>query len=143
MPTNAVRSAERRCVPFAKGTRTLSGDSRWRAHHTERQSALRPLVLRGDQDPPRKGGNTKPAVGLTFAADDFAWLYDIVNRMRTRAPSPAVMHGASTHAAVMPGFMPGIHVFLCCVKQDVDGRDIGERSDAVLRTAMPGHDVER
>src|SRR5262249_13633675 len=25
-------------------------------------------------------------------------------------------------------------------KQDVDGRDIGERSDAVLRTAMPGHD---
>jgi len=22
----------------------------------------------------------------------------------------------------------------------VDGRDIGERSDAVLRTAMPGHD---
>jgi hypothetical protein len=25
-------------------------------------------------------------------------------------------------------------------KKDVDGRDIGERSDAVLRTAMPGHD---
>ena len=25
-------------------------------------------------------------------------------------------------------------------KQDVDGRDIGEQSDAVLRTAMPGHD---
>src|SRR3979411_2537801 len=25
-------------------------------------------------------------------------------------------------------------------EQDVDGRDIGERSDAVLRTAMPGHD---
>src|ERR1051325_10093762 len=24
--------------------------------------------------------------------------------------------------------------------EDVDGRDIGERSDAVLRTAMPGHD---
>jgi hypothetical protein len=23
----------------------------------------------------------------------------------------------------------------------VDGRGIGERSDAVLRTAMPGHDV--
>jgi hypothetical protein len=35
----------------------------------------------------------------------------------------------------------GIHVFLRR-KQDVDGRDIGERSDAVLRTAMPGHDVE-
>ena len=24
----------------------------------------------------------------------------------------------------------------------MDGRDIGERSDAVLRTAMPGHDGE-
>jgi hypothetical protein len=25
---------------------------------------------------------------------------------------------------VMPGFMPGIHVFLvCCGKQDLDGRD--------------------
>jgi hypothetical protein len=33
----------------------------------------------------------------------------------------------------------GIHVFLGYDK-DVDGRDIGERSDAVLRTAMPGHD---
>ena len=28
-------------------------------------------------------------------------------------------------------------------KQGVDARDIGERSDAVLRTAMRGHDVER
>src|SRR5690242_18493372 len=27
-------------------------------------------------------------------------------------------------------------------KQGVDGRDIGERSDAVLQTAMPGHDVD-
>src|SRR5256885_16539395 len=25
--------------------------------------------------------------------------------------------------------------------QDVDGRDIGERSDAVLQTAVPGHDA--
>src|SRR5258706_13872455 len=30
---------------------------------------------------------------------------------------------------------------LCISKnKDLDGRDIGERSDAVLRTAMPGHD---
>ena len=28
----------------------------------------------------------------------------------------------------------------CSASDDVDGRDIGERSDAVLRTAMPGHD---
>ena len=39
----------------------------------------------------------------------------------------------------MPGFMPGIHAFRL-LKQDVDGRDIGVRKHAVLRTAMPGHD---
>jgi hypothetical protein len=33
----------------------------------------------------------------------------------------------------------GIHALL--LGQGVDGRDIGERSDAVLRTAMPGHDA--
>src|SRR5689334_9647459 len=32
----------------------------------------------------------------------------------------------------------GIHVL--ATQKAVDGRDIGERSDAVLRTAMPGHD---
>jgi hypothetical protein len=34
----------------------------------------------------------------------------------------------------MPGLVPGIHVLLEKVraKEDVDGRDIGERSDAVL-----------
>jgi hypothetical protein len=30
----------------------------------------------------------------------------------------------------MPDLVPGIHAFLA--KKDVDGRDIGERSDAVL-----------
>src|SRR3954468_15932270 len=40
----------------------------------------------------------------------------------------------------MPGLVPGIHVLVPRVKKVVDGRDIGERSDAVLRTAMPGHD---
>jgi len=42
---------------------------------------------------------------------------------------------------VMPGLVPGIHVLASTNEQrDVDGRDIGERSDAVLRTALPGHD---
>ena len=40
---------------------------------------------------------------------------------------------------VMPGLVPGIHALLCD-KEGVDGRNIGERSDAVLRTAMSGHD---
>src|ERR1700733_8692578 len=38
----------------------------------------------------------------------------------------------------MPALVAGIHVF--GFKKVVDGRVIGERSDAVLRTAMPGHD---
>jgi len=32
----------------------------------------------------------------------------------------------------MPGLVPGIHVFLRSIKQDVDGRATGERSDAVF-----------
>jgi hypothetical protein len=34
----------------------------------------------------------------------------------------------------MPGLVPGIHVL--AAGEDVDGRDIGGRSDAVLRTAI-------
>lgn len=38
----------------------------------------------------------------------------------------------------MPGLVPGIPVFFLTFQEpDVDGRDRGERSDAVLRTAMP------
>jgi len=34
--------------------------------------------------------------------------------------------------AVMPALVAGIHVLAACEPEDVDGRDIGERSDAVL-----------
>ena len=47
----------------------------------------------------------------------------------------------------MAGLVPAVHDFAVACKtlqwlgrQDVDARDIGERSDAVLRTAMRGHD---
>jgi hypothetical protein len=40
---------------------------------------------------------------------------------------------------VMAGLVPAIHVF-AAREEDVDARDIGERRDAVLRTAMPGND---
>jgi hypothetical protein len=40
----------------------------------------------------------------------------------------------------MAGLVPAIHVLCIGKNKDVDGRDIGERSDVVLRTAMPGHD---
>jgi hypothetical protein len=38
----------------------------------------------------------------------------------------------------MPALVAGIHVLRA--GKVVDGRVIGERSDAVLRTAMPGRD---
>src|SRR5215213_2994603 len=44
-------------------------------------------------------------------------------------------------SSVMAGLVPAIHVLLCV--QGVDARHIGERSDAVLRTAKAGHGAER
>jgi hypothetical protein len=35
----------------------------------------------------------------------------------------------------MAGLVPAIHAFVAARHLDVDARDIGERSDAVLRTA--------
>jgi hypothetical protein len=40
---------------------------------------------------------------------------------------------------VMAGLVPAIHVLLSALKMWMPGT-IGERSDAVLRTAMAGHD---
>jgi hypothetical protein len=41
----------------------------------------------------------------------------------------------------MPGLVPGIHVLTASVSRKTwMAGTIGERSDAVLRTAMPGHD---
>jgi hypothetical protein len=36
--------------------------------------------------------------------------------------------------------MPGIHVLAALKQEDVDGRAQASGSDAVLRTALPGHD---
>jgi hypothetical protein len=41
----------------------------------------------------------------------------------------------------MAGLVPAIHVLAIPQKKYVDARDMGERSDAVLRTAMRGHDA--
>jgi hypothetical protein len=41
----------------------------------------------------------------------------------------------------MAGLVPAIHVLQRCGEKDVDARHIGERSDAVLRTAKAGHDA--
>jgi hypothetical protein len=60
-----------------------------------------------------------------------------------RAATPTMFRAGSISAwgkavIVMAGLVPAIHVLL--YRQDVDARDMGERSDAVLRTAMRGHD---
>jgi hypothetical protein len=47
---------------------------------------------------------------------------------------------ANSMMLVMAGLVPAIHVLFAARPEDVDARVIGERSDAVLRTAMPGHD---
>ena len=60
----------------------------------------------------------------------------VANSEWRMANTPKYLASLST---VMPGLVPGIHALLCD-KEGVDGRDIGERSDAVLRPAMPGHD---
>ena len=56
-PSNAVRSAEGRCVPFAKGTRTPAKACTlyWRCH-----SALRPSIFEGNH-PPCHGGEHETA----------------------------------------------------------------------------------
>jgi phosphoribosylanthranilate isomerase len=52
----------------------------------------------------------------------------------------AFIRAARATNGVMPGLVPSVHVSPTGSKQDVDGRDLGEQSDAVLRTPMPGHD---
>src|ERR1051325_8296525 len=59
-----------------------------------------------------------------------------------RSATVARWHSVMWHSLVWHSVMPahaGIPPFLHN-GQDADGRDIGERSDAVLRTAMPGDD---
>jgi phosphoribosylanthranilate isomerase len=52
----------------------------------------------------------------------------------------AFVRAARAFNSVMPGLGPGSPLCLSGSKKNVDGRDIGEQSDAVLPTAMPGHD---
>src|ERR1700704_3274177 len=56
--------------------------------------------------------------------------------MSRTGAAPLVTHADSSCPALCRASTPYIASHI----KDVDGRDIGERSDAVLRTAMPGHD---
>jgi hypothetical protein len=58
-------------------------------------------------------------------------------------PSPTRGEGDAIGIAlsfVMPGLVPGIHDLLAGWEKDVDGRAEASGSDAVLWTAVPGHD---
>ena len=46
----------------------------------------------------------------------------------------------AAYSGVMTGLVPAIRVLLVMAPQDVDARPIGVRKQAVLRTAMAGHD---
>ena len=78
-PSNAVRSAEGRRVPFAKGKGDahVGGDAPPGVLGTGRHSALRPLgFAEGVKTRLATAETRRPAAGPTLAADDFAWLYD-------------------------------------------------------------------
>jgi len=62
--------------------------------------------------------------------------------LRSPMPGHDVERVSAGLSVVMPGFMPGIHVFLCHT-QDVDGRTIAVRRTASFRSPKSGHDLER
>jgi hypothetical protein len=80
MPTNAVRSAEGRCVRFPKkeGDAHAAGGLPARRALTTVSASRRsaPTACRGDQTRPAKADPRRPTAGPSYAADDFAWLSD-------------------------------------------------------------------
>ena len=84
-PANAVRSAEGRCVPFTKqGNAHAAGGFPATVHRYRallRRSAPSALP-RGVANRLGKAEPRLPAAGPSYAADDFVWLFDIVNVMR-------------------------------------------------------------
>ena len=80
-PQAVQRRAERRealrSLPKRKGTRMSAVKPRRRAHLAEAPiGAPPPRLCRGDKNPPARRETRGPAVGPSYAADDFAWLYD-------------------------------------------------------------------
>jgi hypothetical protein len=78
-PSNAVRSAEGRRVPFAKGQGDahVGGDAPPGVLGTGRHSALRPLGFAEGTKPRRARREIRrPAAGPSYAAADFARLFD-------------------------------------------------------------------
>ncbi|MGI8526089.1 MAG: type IIL restriction-modification enzyme MmeI [Pseudolabrys sp.] len=66
-------------------------------------------------------------------------IYNVLEKLKAieaRQTSPSPRHSQPSP----PGLSRGSTTFDSAAKEDVDGRDIDERSDAVLRTAMPAHD---
>jgi hypothetical protein len=78
MPTNAVRSAEGRCVRFAKheGDAHAAGGFPVRRALTTESASRRsaPSLPRGVKTRLAKAEPRRPAAGPSYAADDFAWL---------------------------------------------------------------------
>ena len=119
------RRAERRKAPRplrqGQGGAHVGGDAPHGVLGTGRHSALRPLGFAEGTKTRRPGGkhDGQPRGRATPRTISHGWMTLWIGRERARF---AVTHGARPHSAVMPGLVPGIHVFLSCAKQDVDGR---------------------
>jgi len=91
--------------PRAKGTRTSAGTPRQACLVPGATRRSAPSACRGSKNPPARRETRRPAAGPSHAADDFAWLFDIVNRMSARS----AIRVQPIH--VMAGLGPAIHVF--------------------------------
>src|SRR5689334_3551280 len=65
------------------------------------------------------------------------------DRRAGEAPKQNARHAAGVNSSlVITGLVPVTSLMWALCLHHRDGRHIGEQSDAVLRTAMPGHDNE-
>ena len=81
--------------PRARGTRTSAGTPRQACLVPGATRRSAPSACRGRKNPPARRETRRPAAGPSYAADDFAWLYDIVNETRA--------HGEARYINACPG----------------------------------------
>jgi len=118
----------------------ISADVRLRAESTKGGAALG-VGVGGDGASAAQLGVVAPADGVEAAV---RLLEVIAQRGRdVRARDVLAAEGMAVFQAALsscPASCRASTSYAQSETKDVDGRDIGERSDAVLRTAMPGHD---
>ncbi|MGB6534487.1 MAG: precorrin-3B synthase [Xanthobacteraceae bacterium] len=115
----------------APGLATLAADVRLRAKLINNRAALR-VCVGGDE-------SNAPQLGCVAQENGVRTAIRLLEFLARRG-RPLRARDILAGEGVRP-FSATIADLLLAGEQDVDGRNIGERSDAVLRTAMPGHDA--